>query len=82
MAPLRKVTRLRSGSDLICQSAGNLEREAAVGTGVESLRGGGERQEERCNREMAKELGGHGQFSVEKSLTLSNASNVQGMAHG
>lgn len=60
----------------------NPKGEAAVGTGVESLRGGGERQEESCNREVAQELGGHGRFSVEKSLTLSNASNAWGMAHG
>jgi hypothetical protein len=37
-------------------TCGDVEGEASVGTGIESLRGGGDRHEERCDREVAKDI--------------------------
>jgi hypothetical protein len=45
-------------------SCGDVESEASVGTGMESLRGGGDRHEERCDREVATTEIEHGRFSA------------------
>ena len=61
-----KRDQVKAGFRLNLPTCGNLEGEAAVGTGVESLRGGGEGQEERCNRKVAKEVGWHGRSPWKK----------------